>query len=174
MLTSSPRAAARFQAASVAQKAFDLVRSGRWRTDIALIVVSWLIVFVPFAGFVSLYHEEGTHAGLAKDMLLRHRWLAPQLAGAIPYYNKPPMLPWLMAASAQVTGGFNEWAVRIPSLLAALSIAIPVYWVLRPVVTQRAALTGAAIALLTVSVMKNAAVGETEQRGNLVVANADG
>jgi 4-amino-4-deoxy-L-arabinose transferase-like glycosyltransferase len=129
---------------------------------VACIALFWAIVFVPLAGFPSLHLEEGTHATLAKDMMLRHHWLTPQLLGALPYYNKPPMLPWLMAACAQMLGELDEWAVRLPALLATLATAVMVYWTIREDVTQRAALLAAAAAMLTPSIMLVASVGETD------------
>jgi len=129
---------------------------------IIFIGLFWLIAFVPFAGFPSLHLEEGTHASPAKDLLAHHHWLAPEQLGGIPYYNKPPMLPWLMAVTGLALGTLNEWAVRIPALLSTLAIAILVYCTARPIVSQRSAIAASAAAILTPSVMLVSSVGETD------------
>jgi 4-amino-4-deoxy-L-arabinose transferase-like glycosyltransferase len=58
---------------------------------------------------------------LAADPDSAPNWLYPQYLGG-PYYNKPPLMHWLMAL-AYGWGGVNEWTARLPgALLAAISV----------------------------------------------------
>ena len=53
-----------------------------------IVILLWGILFLPFANFPALHLEEGTHAGVAQDIMLRQHWLTPKLLGALPYVNK--------------------------------------------------------------------------------------
>jgi 4-amino-4-deoxy-L-arabinose transferase-like glycosyltransferase len=60
---------------------------------------------------------EGQHAEIARE-LLRGSWLTLRLNG-VRYFDKPPLLYWLTAASFALFG-FTEWAARLAPLLGAL------------------------------------------------------
>lgn len=65
---------------------------------------------------------EGRYGATALHMLQTGDWLLPQIPldhGWEPYLGKPPLHFWLMAASFAVFGA-DEWAARLPSLLAAV------------------------------------------------------
>jgi 4-amino-4-deoxy-L-arabinose transferase-like glycosyltransferase len=64
--------------------------------------------------------DEGRNAEVAREMLLLGRWLTPHYDG-LAYLDKPPMLFWLIAGSFKLFG-LTEWAARLPSALAALSV----------------------------------------------------
>ena len=61
---------------------------------------------------------EGQHAEIAREMLGGGSWIALRLNG-VRYFDKPPLLYWLTAASFTLFG-IDEWAARLPSLLGAL------------------------------------------------------
>jgi 4-amino-4-deoxy-L-arabinose transferase-like glycosyltransferase len=69
--------------------------------------------------------DEGRYVGVALEMLWSGDWLVPRL-DTLPYFHKPPLFYWLTAASLGVFG-VNEWAARLPSLLAAAGTALAVY-----------------------------------------------
>jgi 4-amino-4-deoxy-L-arabinose transferase-like glycosyltransferase len=60
---------------------------------------------------------EGQHAEIAREML-GGSWIALRLNG-VRYFDKPPLLYWLTAASFTLFG-LDEGAARLPSLLGAL------------------------------------------------------
>lgn len=62
--------------------------------------------------------DEGRFAEIGREMALQDSWLVPHLNG-IPHFQKPPLLYWMTAGFIKVLG-VNEWAVRLPSALAAL------------------------------------------------------
>jgi len=69
--------------------------------------------------------DEARYVGVALEMLWSGNWLLPTL-DTLPYFHKPPLFYWLTAASL-ATFGVNEWAARLPSLLAATGTALAVY-----------------------------------------------
>ena len=73
--------------------------------------------------------DEGRYVGVALEMLWSGDWLVPTL-DTLPYFHKPPLFYWLTAASLGVFG-INEWAARLPSLLAATGAAFAVYLFVR-------------------------------------------
>ena len=44
----------------------------------------------------------------------------------IPILRKPPLLNWAIALSCKLSGGVSEWAVRLPSVLATLALAVTI------------------------------------------------
>jgi 4-amino-4-deoxy-L-arabinose transferase-like glycosyltransferase len=59
--------------------------------------------------------DEGLHAAIAQEMLLRHDYVTPTFLGE-PFLDKPILFFWAEAASLQLFG-MNETAVRLPPLL---------------------------------------------------------
>ena len=91
-----------------------------------VLVVSALIwggIYLPGLGSVELKHEEPRRALPAVHMIATGDWLVPRV-GEAPYLRKPPLLNWLIAGTFKLTGGRSEWAVRFPSVLATLVLAL--------------------------------------------------
>jgi hypothetical protein len=83
----------------------------------------WLALFA-FAGFwlnswaVPLFDlDEGSFTAATREMFERGDFLMTYLDGA-PRYDKPILIYWLQAASVSVLG-WSEFALRLPSMLAA-------------------------------------------------------
>src|SRR5262249_46345452 len=69
-------------------------------------------------GAVPLFDpDEGALGAATLEMLRRHDFLLPYLAGE-PRYDKPILVYWLQAAFVWLLGP-SEWAFRLPSALAA-------------------------------------------------------
>ncbi|HXH83717.1 MAG TPA: glycosyltransferase family 39 protein, partial [Candidatus Tectomicrobia bacterium] len=64
---------------------------------------------------------EGFHAAVARGMLATGDWITPQVNG-VPYFDKPPLLYWLMAAGF-AGGGVSEWTARLWPALSAIGVA---------------------------------------------------
>jgi 4-amino-4-deoxy-L-arabinose transferase-like glycosyltransferase len=88
-------------------------------------VIIWAGIFLPGLGSVELKHEEPRRALPALHMLASGDWLVPRV-GSVPFLRKPPMLQWLIALSFVATGTKSEWAVRLPSALATLALALAI------------------------------------------------
>ena len=71
--------------------------------------------------------DESTVAQVARDIWRSPPdsmvWLHPTIAGE-PYFNKPPLMHWLIALAFRC-GGVNEWMARLPgAALTALSVPL--------------------------------------------------
>jgi len=90
-------------------------------------VVLGLLVFFWGLGDIGLMSfNEARRALPAQAMFLQGDWLLPHLNGEL-YLAKPPLLYWLAASASFLFGAANEWAVRLPSALAAAATVWMVY-----------------------------------------------
>jgi len=87
-----------------------------------LVVVSALI-YLTNLGSSELRSEEGHRVLPAVQMLDSGNYLVPYIA-ARPYFNKPPLINWIVAASFKLSGVRNEWTARLPSTLFMLGVAL--------------------------------------------------
>lgn len=69
--------------------------------------------------------DEPRYAQVAREMLERRDFITPTIGGR-PWFEKPVLLYWLMAASFSAFG-VTEWAARLPSAVSALLLLIVVY-----------------------------------------------
>jgi 4-amino-4-deoxy-L-arabinose transferase-like glycosyltransferase len=72
--------------------------------------------------------DEGIVAGVAREIwrssIESFNWLYPTINGGQPYWNKPPLVHWLIAWSYSWFG-INEFSTRlIPAVLSALSVPL--------------------------------------------------
>jgi 4-amino-4-deoxy-L-arabinose transferase-like glycosyltransferase len=75
-------------------------------------------------------------------------WLHPLDITGNPYFNKPPLMHWLVALSYTI-GGINEWTTRLPgAVLTAGSVPL-LYGVGREIFLQRLSALLAALVYLT-------------------------
>ena len=74
--------------------------------------------------------EEGRYAEIPRQMLVQGRFLTPVLHGE-DYWQKPPLLYWLVMASYQIFGA-HDWSARlVPALAGILSVIITTGWAWR-------------------------------------------
>ena len=81
----------------------------------------WAAIYLPRLGDVPLRGEEPTRALPAGTMIETGRWMVPSVDGK-DYFNKPPMVNWLVAASYLITGVTNELTARLPSVAMTLAL----------------------------------------------------
>lgn len=89
---------------------------------IALYALTLLLIFNGGEKWVLTRHEV-LAAEPAREMLHLGNWIIPTI-GDVPRYNKPPTTGWFIAASMFVFRTESEWAVRLPSALAAVAAAM--------------------------------------------------
>lgn len=112
----------------------------------ALLLFTWDLGSLPLRDW-----DEGLVAQVAKEIYQAPfsslTWLHPTLWGE-PYFNKPPLVHWLIALSYSI-GGVNEWTARLPgAILTALSV--PLFYQLgREVFHRRSAAVCATLVYLT-------------------------
>ncbi len=94
--------------------------------SLALILLAWLIL--QFAGIFSpglLDDVDSIYIQIAREMLARHDFVTPTIDG-IRFFDKPPLLYWLAAASMRVFG-IHDWAARLPLALGTLALFLAAY-----------------------------------------------
>ena len=92
---------------------------------LALAMLLWQLGALPL-----LSENEGRRAAVIQSMHAGDGLLVPRLNGEV-YIDKPPLHYWLGAAVAQLRGTADEWAVRLPSALAALALLAGLYAALK-------------------------------------------
>jgi 4-amino-4-deoxy-L-arabinose transferase-like glycosyltransferase len=81
---------------------------------------------MPFVG-----PDEPRYAQVAREMLLRGDLVTPTLGGHT-WFEKPPLLYWMMMASFRLFG-VSEWAARLGPALSGLLTVFAVFWTARRV-----------------------------------------
>jgi 4-amino-4-deoxy-L-arabinose transferase-like glycosyltransferase len=92
-------------------------------TNLLLVVICWAAIYLPGLGSLEIKGEEGRRILPAVTMLDTGNYLVPQV-GSEPYFRKPPLVNWLVAASFKLFGHRNEWTARLPSVLCVLTVAL--------------------------------------------------
>ena len=99
--------------------------------------VSWLGLLLPSALMAVCFlsgisalgltgPDEPRYAAIARDMARTGDWVTPRLNGQ-PWFEKPPLYYWLAGASFRVFGE-GEFAMRLPSVLAAVLATLAAAW----------------------------------------------
>jgi len=79
--------------------------------------------------------DEGAFGEATREMLLRGDFISPYLNGA-PRFDKPVFIHWLQMASVSILG-WHEFALRLPSAMAASVWVIAIYAFLRRIKDER-------------------------------------
>jgi hypothetical protein len=82
----------------------------------------WIIAaFLLFwaVGVRELWTAENRWAEITRNMVQSGDYFHPRINGE-PYFDKPLGGYWTIAVASKLTGGVNEWAIRLPSALAGL------------------------------------------------------
>ena len=147
--------------ASGTNSPMPLPARGPW-VAVALLVLAWAVLYLPAIGARSFYFEEGRRGAQALAMLETGELMKTEVFGQR-YINKPPMLPWLMAATAAVRGGtLDEWSVRLPPALMTLVTTLLALALARAHSGRMAGLIAAAGVLLSVHIIQKGVTGETD------------
>jgi 4-amino-4-deoxy-L-arabinose transferase-like glycosyltransferase len=102
----------------------DVFASHFWaRRRLHLVLLVWAAIYLPALGSLEIKGEEGRRILPAVTMLQTGNYLVPYV-GSEPYFRKPPLVNWLIAASFKLTGMRNEWTARLPSVISVLAVAI--------------------------------------------------
>jgi 4-amino-4-deoxy-L-arabinose transferase-like glycosyltransferase len=85
-------------------------------TDFFLLLAAFFLLFWGL-GNRGLWGSEGRWAQVTSEMLANKDFFHPTIGGE-PYFDKPLLTYWLIAAVYAVTGTLNEWVIRLPSAIA--------------------------------------------------------
>jgi len=119
-----------------------------WRRSELAVVLFALLVFLPslFSPPHLMDDEDAARAQISRNMIHSGDWVTPRLDD-IRYFEKPPLMYWMVAASMEVLGD-NETAARAPTFLCSILICWLVACMARDEIGDRAALY-AGLALAT-------------------------
>jgi len=137
----------------------DLVES-RLRA-VATVLLVWAVIYLPALGSIAIKGEEGRRILPAVRMLDTGNYIVPQV-GSNPYYRKPPLVNWLVAASFKIFGVRNEWTARLPSALSVLAVAIAFVTVARANLGARASIIASVIWLTNIGMIEKGRLIEIE------------
>ncbi len=97
-------------------------RGGATRTLVAALLLLAAMVWLEPAGSRLAEPDETRYAEIPREMLAAGDLVVPRLNG-VPYFEKPPLLYWVNAASLRVFGE-TPWAARLPTRLAGMGTVL--------------------------------------------------
>jgi dolichol-phosphate mannosyltransferase len=117
-----------------------------WAALLLVAVVAGALLF-PHLSYPLLEPDEGRYAEIGREMLDGGDWVVPTFNHR-PYYDKPPLLYWLEAASLWVFGT-REWAARVvPAGAAFLTVLATFLFAWRRLGPRAGLLAGLVLALM--------------------------
>jgi 4-amino-4-deoxy-L-arabinose transferase-like glycosyltransferase len=128
---------------------------------VAVVLLAWAVIYLPSLGSIAIKGEEGRRILPAIRMLETGNYIVPQI-GSNPYYRKPPLVNWLVAASFKIFGARNEWTARLPSALAVLAVAIAFVTVARASLGPRGSTIAALIWMTNIGMIEKGRLIEIE------------
>jgi len=115
-----------------------------WLTDILLLCLLIGSAFAFMLGSRPLsVPDESRYSEIPREMLVSHNFITPRVNG-IKYFEKPPLVYWIQAASLN-TFGINQWAARIPDALMALLGCLGTYFTARKLYDRKTGIFSAII-----------------------------
>ncbi len=144
--------------------ALGLGRGAAW----PLLLVCTLLL-LPTLGLYPLFDvDEGAFSEATREMLQSGDWLSTTLNGA-PRFDKPILIYWLQALSVQALG-LNEFALRLPSALAALAWILAIARFAAPRMGESTGLLAAWIAASSLGVMAMGRAATADALLNALIA----
>src|SRR5437867_10440273 len=126
-----------------------------------VVVLVWAVIYLPALGSIAIKGEEGRRILPAIRMLETGNYIVPQV-GSNPYFRKPPLVNWLVAASFKFFGVRNEWTARLPSAAAMLAVAIAFVTVARASLGPTGSLIAALIWMTNIGMIEKGRLIEIE------------
>src|SRR5881396_998012 len=128
---------------------------------LAIVLLTWALIYLPSLGSIAIKGEEGRRILPAIRMLETGNYIVPQV-GSNPYYRKPPLVNWLVAATFKISGVRNAWTARLPSVLAVLAVAMAVATIARPSLGPRGSIVAALIWMTNIGMIEKGRLIEIE------------
>src|SRR3989440_2079018 len=128
---------------------------------VAVVVLVWAVIYLPALGSIAIKGEEGRRILPAVRMLETGNYIVPQI-GSNPYFRKPPLVNWLVAASFKIFGVRNEWTARLPSAVAVLAVAIAFVTVARASLGPRGSIIAGLIWMTNIGMIEKGRLIEIE------------
>jgi 4-amino-4-deoxy-L-arabinose transferase-like glycosyltransferase len=98
-----------------------MIPSNRFARLLGLLLLLDAALLLPILGRATLSRIDETQiAEVSREMATGGDWITPRI-GTLPFPAYPPLQYWVLAMSGSVFG-FNEFAMRLPTALAALAL----------------------------------------------------
>jgi 4-amino-4-deoxy-L-arabinose transferase-like glycosyltransferase len=118
------------------------------------------VLVFPALGEAPFERAEIYFMDVARAMVERGDYLVPRYQGE-PFFDKPPLTYWLMAASFRVLG-FTPGAARIAPALASVGLVAATVWLGTLLLDRRSAIAGGVALATTLAFMAFARVGMSD------------
>lgn len=126
-----------------------------------IVLLVWAAIYLPGLGTLEIKGEEGRRILPAVMMLQTGDYIVPQI-GSDPYFTKPPLVNWLVAASFTLSGQRSEWSARFPSALCVLAAALGFVTIARGALGANGSLAAAIIWLTNFGIIEKGRLIEIE------------
>ena len=127
------------------------VRPAPWAWPVLLAAAVWLGLFHNLGAIPLFDVDEGAFGEATREMLARGDYVSTWLNGQ-PRFDKPILVYWLQAASVRLFG-LDEFALRLPSALAATAWVAAIYAFVRRILERDTACAAAFIAATSAGVV---------------------
>jgi 4-amino-4-deoxy-L-arabinose transferase-like glycosyltransferase len=125
------------------------------------VLIVWAAIYLPRLGSLEIKSEEGRRILPAVAMLESGNYIVPQI-GSEPYFSKPPLVNWIVAASFKIFGARNEWTARLPSVFCVLLVALAFVFTARRELGGNGAIVAALIWLTNFGLLEKGRMIEIE------------
>jgi len=105
--------------------------------------------------------DEGAFSEATREMFLNHNFITTYLNGSL-RFDKPILIYWLQALSTLIFG-FNEFALRLPSALAATLWSVGIYFFTKKIFDEKKAIFAAffMVSTLQIGLIAKAAIADS-------------
>ncbi|MCF8234207.1 MAG: glycosyltransferase family 39 protein [Bacteroidales bacterium] len=117
-----------------------------YASAIVLLITALFMHLGYFPIFVN--EDEATRGLIAMEMMFSGDYVTPTIHGEL-YYNKPPLFNWLLAAFFGVFNSYDEFILRLPSILALILLGYLIYYFVKKEFGWKTGLLTALIYLTT-------------------------
>ncbi|PYK10375.1 MAG: hypothetical protein DME65_10210 [Verrucomicrobia bacterium] len=128
---------------------------------VLVVLLAWAVIYLPALGSIAIKGEEGRRILPAIGMLNSGNYIVPEVGGN-PYFRKPPLVNWLVAASFRIFGVRNEWTARLPSAASVLAVAIAFVTVARAALGARGSIIAALVWMTNIGMIEKGRLIEIE------------
>lgn len=126
-----------------------------------LLVAVWFLFIFPSILLLGGRLEEGTLVGIARGVFEDGHWLQPYRYG-VRFIERPALISWMLGGIGYVTGYIPLWLARLPTVVALLSGALLIYYLVRAYASTAAALFGALCYMASPLILPKAVVAEPD------------
>jgi 4-amino-4-deoxy-L-arabinose transferase-like glycosyltransferase len=128
---------------------------------VLVVLLVWAAIYLPALGSIAIKGEEGRRILPAIGMLKTGNYIVPEVGGN-PYFRKPPLVNWLVAASFRIFGVRNEWTARLPSAVVVLAVAVAFVTVARASLGPGGSIVAALIWMTNIGMIEKGRLIEIE------------